>query len=118
VIEFEIGQRGSDKMLDDSALAFKTKNGAVVVTGCSHSGICNMCEYAKKITGQKLYAVIGGFHLLHASESLLDNTIDYFKNEKPKLIFPMHCVDTPALSRFYSEFGIMKVAAGDIIKVD
>jgi len=119
VMKFEIGQRGSDKMLDDSALAFKTKNGTIVViTGCSHPGICNICEYAKKITGQKLYAVIGGFHLSHAAESLLDDTINYFKSEKLKLIYPMHCVDMPALSRFYIEFGITKVSAGDTIKID
>lgn len=31
-----------DYLLDDSALAIDTDSGIVVVTGCSHSGICNI----------------------------------------------------------------------------
>lgn len=37
-----------DYLMDDSALAYKSKNGLVVITGCAHSGISNTIEYAKK----------------------------------------------------------------------
>ena len=46
-------------MDDDTALAFRTEKGAVVVTGCSHSGICNICIHAREVVGQELHAVIG-----------------------------------------------------------
>ena len=40
----------------------------IVFSGCSHSGICNTVEYAKKITGDsRVLAVMGGFHLLDSS---------------------------------------------------
>jgi len=95
--DFERGMFENDKMLDDSAIAIKTKMGVVVITGCSHAGICNICEYAKKIAGQKLYAVIGGLHLFEDDQKAVNGTIEYFKAEKPRLLYPMHCVDFPTL---------------------
>ncbi|MBU1000617.1 MBL fold metallo-hydrolase [Patescibacteria group bacterium] len=114
---FEQGGFKDDKMLDDSAIAIKTKKGVVIITGCSHSGICNICEYAKKVTGQKLYAVIGGFHLFESDQKAVRGTIEYFKAEKPKHLYPMHCVDFPTLSEFYSNFKIAKKSSGDVIKL-
>ena len=50
-----------DFMLDDTALALKTGDGIFVITGCSHAGICNICEYAKTVCGhEKILSVIGG----------------------------------------------------------
>jgi len=116
--DFEKGMFENDKMLDDSAIAIKTKNGVVVITGCSHSGICNICEYAKEIAGQKLYAVIGGFHLFEDNQKAVNGTIDYFRAEKPQLLFPMHCVDFPTLSKFHEIFGIKKISTGDKIEIE
>lgn len=112
---FESGMYKNDTMLDDSALAIKTKNGVIVISGCSHSGICNICEYAKKITGQKLYAVLGGFHLFENNQKAVKGTIKYFQAEKPKYLYPMHCVDFPTLSLFHSVFKIVKISTGDSI---
>ena len=83
VTSFERGYYYEDPMDDDTALAFQTENGAVVVTGCSHSGICNICNYAKEITGQDLHAVIGGFHLVNPEKPAVNETIDWFKTERP-----------------------------------
>ena len=113
--DFEAGKFDGDAMPDDTALAFRTDKGAVVVTGCSHAGICNICDYAKQVTGQPLYAVIGGFHLLAEDNPPLDETIAYFKAEAPEVLLPMHCVDFPALVAFHNAFGSRKYAAGDVI---
>lgn len=113
--DFEPGCYEDDAMEDDTALAFRTDKGAVVVSGCSHAGICNICEYAKEVTGQSLYAVIGGFHLLAEDNPPIDQTIAYFKQENPEILLPMHCVDFPALVAFHNAFGSKKFAAGDVI---
>lgn len=64
-----------DYVMDDSALAIKTEDGLVVVTGCSHAGIANIIEYAKQVTGEKhIVSVIGGFHLQNADEDRLMQT--------------------------------------------
>ncbi len=116
--DFEkVGFEG-DKLIDDTAIAIKTSKGTVVITGCSHSGICNICEYAKKVTGQEeLYAVIGGFHLFEDKKDVVNSTIEYFKTEKVEMLSPMHCVDFPTLSKFHNIFGSTKYAAGDVIEV-
>jgi 7,8-dihydropterin-6-yl-methyl-4-(beta-D-ribofuranosyl)aminobenzene 5'-phosphate synthase len=115
--DFEKGMYKDDKMLDDSAIAIKSKKGVIVISGCSHAGICNICEYAKEITGQKLYAVIGGFHLFENDQKAVNGTIEYFKAEKPEHLYPMHCVDFPTLSKFHSVFGIQKLSTGDKIEL-
>jgi len=115
VTSFEKGIYGGDPMVDDSAVAIKTPHGVVVIAGCSHSGICNICEHAKKVTSLPLYAVIGGFHLLGGDAKILNGTIEYFKKENPKFIYPMHCVDHSALAKFHEIFGIQKLAVGDVI---
>ncbi len=112
---FEKGSFEDDEMLDDSALAIKTGQGTVVITGCSHSGICNICEYAKKITQQDLYAVIGGFHLF-LEESEIEDTLNYFAAENPDIIAPMHCIDLPSLAAFYNRFHIKKYGTGNTIE--
>lgn len=117
VNDFEAGEYDGDAMEDDTALAFRTDKGAVVIAGCSHAGICNICEHAKAVTGQPLYAVIGGFHLLAEDNPPIEETIAYFKAEAPEVLLPMHCVDFAAKVAFHNVFGSQKFSAGDVIEV-
>lgn len=116
MVPWEKGLHEGEHLKDDSALAFKIKNGAIVLTGCSHSGISNICEYAKKVTGQSLHAVVGGFHLVEDDVESINGTIQYFKSEKPRFICPMHCIDFPTSVQFYNELGITKFGAGDVLE--
>jgi 7,8-dihydropterin-6-yl-methyl-4-(beta-D-ribofuranosyl)aminobenzene 5'-phosphate synthase len=115
---FEKGLYKGKPIPDDSAIAVRGKEGAIVISGCSHSGIANICEYAKKVTGQDLYAVIGGFHLFEKETEAVEGTVAYFKKEKPKYLYPMHCVDFPTLTKFRNVFGIEKMSTGDVIYIE
>lgn len=107
---FESGD--DDFVPDDSAIAAVVNNELVVITGCSHSGICNICEQAKKITGiSKIKAVIGGFHLIYNDRQTLE-TVQYFKNNQVEKLYPSHCTQLPVLSAFYNEFKIIQVKTG------
>lgn len=114
---FEEGLYKGHKMLDDTAMAVKTPKGAVVITGCSHSGICNICEQAKRVTRQNIYTVIGGFHISGKDNKVLEETISYFKKERPKYIYPLHCVDHMAQVNFHNELGTVKLSVGDQITI-
>ncbi len=104
---------------DDSALAIKTSKGLVVVTGCSHSGICNILEYAKQVTGEKkILAVIGGFHMLEVHDSTLNKTVNYLKDNGVEKIIPLHCIDEAALKRLGEDLSIEKHVAGDVIEFE
>jgi 7,8-dihydropterin-6-yl-methyl-4-(beta-D-ribofuranosyl)aminobenzene 5'-phosphate synthase len=107
-----------DFIMDDSALAIRTEKGLVIVTGCSHAGICNIVECAKKVWSEnRVNTVVGGFHLLGNSEQL-ERTIAYFVKNPVGQLYPMHCTGFPALARFYQEFGIKKLGAGDTIEIE
>ena len=107
-----------DFLPDDTALAIGTDRGLVVVSGCSHAGICNICEYAKQVTGEhRLHTVLGGFHLLDDSV-VLDKTIAYFKDQQQVRLYPMHCTALPALARFYQAFKIEKLCTGDTLTIE
>ena len=117
VTTFERGAYFDDPMPDDTALAFATPKGVVVVSGCSHAGICNICQAAKNVSGLPLYAVIGGFHLLHSEDPPVDETLAWFKAEAPEILLPMHCVEFDILARFHLELGTEKLGAGSKIEI-
>ena len=113
---FEFADGSDDFIPDDSALAAIIDNELVIITGCSHSGICNICEHAKKVTGlNKIKAVIGGFHLKKQDKQTL-KTIEYFKKNRIEKLFPSHCTALPALSLFYSTFKSEQVKTGMILR--
>jgi 7,8-dihydropterin-6-yl-methyl-4-(beta-D-ribofuranosyl)aminobenzene 5'-phosphate synthase len=94
-----------DFVLDDSALAYMSDKGLVIITGCSHAGICNIIEYAQKVCNEeRIYDVIGGFHLLNPSAKKLSNTVEYFKRCQPHAVYACHCTD------LRSKIGLAQVA--------
>jgi 7,8-dihydropterin-6-yl-methyl-4-(beta-D-ribofuranosyl)aminobenzene 5'-phosphate synthase len=96
-----------DPIMDDQALVINLSGkGLVVISGCSHAGIINTVRYAKKLTGvEKVYAVLGGFHLSGAFfEKILKRTIDELKALSPAVVVPMHCTGRKAMEMFSQEF--------------
>ena len=83
-----------DLVLDDSALAYKSDQGLVIITGCSHAGICNIVSHAQQVCGENRIAdIIGGFHLLNPPALQMAGTLDYFRRIKPLALHACHCTD-------------------------
>ena len=81
-------------ILDDQALiAHVAGRGLVVLTGCGHAGVINICCYAQRLTGvAKLHAVIGGFHLTGPLfEPIIADTVRALEQLAPDVIVPAHC---------------------------
>lgn len=90
----ESGVAKDDYLIDDSALAFKSSEGLVIITGCSHAGICNIVEYARKVCGEdRVVDIIGGFHLLNPSAEQLQGTLAYMESLRPGSVHACHCTD-------------------------
>ncbi len=69
-------------------------DGLVVVTGCSHAGICNMVDHAVALTGEtRIQDVIGGLHLLSPSAERLNGTVAHLRALAPQRLSPCHCTD-------------------------
>lgn len=83
-----------DLVPDDSALAWRGRDGLVVVTGCSHSGICNIVEQARRVTGeQRVVDVVGGLHLLDPEPDRLHRTAEYLGGLGLAALHACHCTD-------------------------
>jgi 7,8-dihydropterin-6-yl-methyl-4-(beta-D-ribofuranosyl)aminobenzene 5'-phosphate synthase len=81
-------------VLDDQALIIDIRDkGLLVVTGCGHAGVINICRYAQKLTGNRpIYAVLGGFHLNGPLfEPLIPRILDDLDTLAPQVIVPAHC---------------------------
>ena len=90
----ESGVAKDDYLIDDSALAFKSSEGLVIITGCAHAGICNIVEYARKVCGEdSVIDIIGGFHLLNPSAEQLQGTLAYMESLRPGSVHACHCTD-------------------------
>lgn len=88
------GIEQDDYILDDTALACKVKDGLVIITGCSHAGICNIVEQARRVCAQEQVAdIIGGFHLLDPPAHQLDGTLNYMETLQPAVLHACHCTD-------------------------
>ncbi len=86
------GELIDDYVKDDSALVYKSQDGLVIITGCSHAGICNIIEYAKKVCqDERVVDVIGGFHLISPSRQQSEGTLRYFEQQQLNTIHPCHC---------------------------
>jgi 7,8-dihydropterin-6-yl-methyl-4-(beta-D-ribofuranosyl)aminobenzene 5'-phosphate synthase len=86
------GSTEPDLLLDDSALAFRSDEGLVIITGCSHAGICNITEYAREICGERrVVDIIGGLHLLSPGPERIQETGTYLQDLHLKALHACHC---------------------------
>jgi 7,8-dihydropterin-6-yl-methyl-4-(beta-D-ribofuranosyl)aminobenzene 5'-phosphate synthase len=109
----ESGLEKDDFLFDDSALVYKSPEGLVIITGCSHAGICNIVEYARKVCGdQRVVDIVGGFHLLNPSEEQLQKTIAYMKSLRPALVHACHCTDLSSKIALSGVVDIKEVGVG------
>ena len=112
---FALENNIDDFIIDDSGLVIKIDDEIIIISGCAHSGICNMIEYAKSITGiNKIRAVIGGFHLKYNNQQTRE-TIKYLKSQDIAEMYPSHCTELPALAAFHEEFNIKQLKSGMVL---
>ncbi len=80
-----------DPLNDDQALMISTSNGLVIVLGCAHAGLINTLKYARKLTNQPIYAVIGGMHLKSATQERMHKTAQELAQFNIQHLVPRHC---------------------------
>lgn len=101
-----------DFLLDDSALVYEGDKGIYIITGCSHSGICNIVEYAKKICkSNHVIGIIGGFHLFKPSKEV-DKTIEYLKDNNVRELYPCHCTSFSVRATMNNVLPVKEVGVG------
>lgn len=69
----------------------KSSKGLIVLSGCLHPGIVVLSDISR-FFNEKIYALIGGFHLVNAPGGVIDRYVDYIAGElRPEVVVPLHC---------------------------
>jgi 7,8-dihydropterin-6-yl-methyl-4-(beta-D-ribofuranosyl)aminobenzene 5'-phosphate synthase len=99
------GSLHPDPLADDMALIIDADFGLVVILGCGHRGVVNTLHHAQKLTGKKMiYAVIGGIHLIRASDEQIEMTIAELQWMGIQKLGVSHCTGFKASCRLAQEF--------------
>jgi len=95
-----------DTIPDDLAVYVRTPRGLIVLLGCAHAGVVNTLDHIRRLSAQEpIHAVLGGMHLLNASEQRLAATIDALRRMDIQQIAPAHCTGWQATLRLSEVFG-------------
>jgi len=82
-----------DRHWHEHATCFRLGDrGLVVISSCGHAGIINTLLRAQEVTGiDKIYALVGGFHLAPAPDDYLAKVMAELKKFDLEHVMPMHC---------------------------
>ena len=87
------GKAVADQHWHEHATCFRLGDrGLVVLSSCGHAGIVNTLRRAQEVTGvDKIYALVGGFHLAPAPADYLRQVMAELKTFDLAHVMPMHC---------------------------
>lgn len=87
-----------DTIPEDQSLVIETEDGFVLVSGCGHAGIVNTLEHIRSnIYDKRVYTVIGGFHLVNATNDNLKWTSSKLQDFGVSNIMAAHCTGINSL---------------------
>ena len=100
---FRDGMFKQDTFNDEFLLVLDTSKGLVVLLGCSHPGVKNMLSTVKeRFTGKKIHAVLGGTHMVEATDRSIGESLSYFAGGFADLVGVSHCTGKKA-SKIFEE---------------
>ena len=87
------GAATPDQHWHEHATCFRLGDrGLVVISSCGHAGIINTLRRAQEVSGtEKIYALVGGFHLAPAPNDYLSQVMAELKKFNLEHVLPMHC---------------------------
>ena len=90
----------------EQSLAIDTEKGLIVVTGCAHPGVVNIVRNAQRLLKkERVYLVLGGFHLLAYSEPQVKRIIKDLKKIGVEKVGPSHCTGGRPIELFREAWG-------------
>lgn len=81
-----------DYIDDEGILIYRSAQGLIIFTGCGHKGLINIIRHCQKVTGDnRIYAIVGGFHLRCAFPRKLLEVRHFIQELKPRWVLGCHC---------------------------
>jgi 7,8-dihydropterin-6-yl-methyl-4-(beta-D-ribofuranosyl)aminobenzene 5'-phosphate synthase len=99
------GQYVADPLLDDLSLVINSRKGLILLLGCAHSGVVNIMEQVRCMTGQEqIYAVLGGTHLENVGPKEFQEVAEALRRFGVEQIGVSHCTGLRRAAQLYSLF--------------
>lgn len=115
---FDIQGEKPDNIADENTLWIESQDGIIILAGCCHAGLINTINHIRKHSKtDKVVGIIGGLHLMKASEERLKATTDFLKELDLEFILAGHCTGDKSLEYFKKELpdlDIREMKAGDV----
>jgi len=77
----------------------------VILTGCAHPGVTKMVEAARRLSGEDILLVMGGFHLEWATARKAERIVAAFRGYGVRYVAPTHCTGDKARELFQRHYG-------------
>ena len=99
VLRREDGSFVPDLFTDEIMIAIESPRGLVLLLGCSHPGVMNMIDAARKYLGKEVYAILGGTHLVEASQEAFGRALSSFDDGSIEVVGVSHCTGKEAMTQ-------------------
>ncbi len=111
------GETSDDSIPEDSAIVYKSEKGLVIITGCSHAGICNIVNYAKKVCeDDRIIDIIGGLHLHDCDSTQLEGTVHFIGALGLSSLHACHCTGLQAQVALSKVAPVNEVGSGLVLE--
>jgi len=102
---------------EEQSLVIETSVGCILIVGCAHPGLIPIIDRAMEITSQRVYLLLGGFHLFNEREEKIRQIVAQVRQAGVIKVAPCHCTGELAKSLFREEYreNYIEVGAGSII---
>lgn len=94
-----------DGYLDDMSLVLKVPDGIVLLCGCCHAGLRNTLAVVRRQYDDPLMAILGGTHLVRATEAELAALSETLRAEGCPKLYLNHCTGERALRALWKALG-------------
>jgi 7,8-dihydropterin-6-yl-methyl-4-(beta-D-ribofuranosyl)aminobenzene 5'-phosphate synthase len=111
----------TDDFRDDVSLVARMEDCSVVMTGCAHAGLLNILAQAEVVApGRRPRVVLGGLHLLAASERAVAEMAAEAYARGVRTLLPCHCTGERAVGILQAEFpgAVIPIHTGTQIRLD
>lgn len=107
------GSWGVDLEVKEISLAIETPDGIVLIVGCGHPKIETIVKAAKAALNKPIHLVIGGLHLLPASDNEIRRIATALRDTwNVRFVAPGHCTGEPGFAILKEVFSDRYIYAG------
>lgn len=115
----ENGRFVYDRFEHEQSLVFETPKGLVIMNSCSHAGADNIItDIQNTFQEQKIYAMLGGFHLFCLSDSEIKSFAERLKSLGVEHIYTGHCTGEKAFKILHDMLGDKAVQLYSGLKIE